>query len=119
MAWIVWLIVAAVLGVAELLTTTFALGIIAVGALVAAGVGALHAGLPLQLLAFVVASGAGLGFVLPIARRHVQQPPLIRPAAENWSRGPCRAVGQRARRGLEAQRPGPHRRRRVVSALLR
>ena len=51
MAWIVWLIVAAVLGVAELMTTTFALGIIAVGALVAAGVGALDAGLPLQLLA--------------------------------------------------------------------
>lgn len=78
MAWIVWLIVAAVLGVAELMTTTFALGIIAVGALVAAGVGALQVGLPLQLLAFVVASGAGLGFVLPIARRHVKQPPLLR-----------------------------------------
>jgi membrane protein implicated in regulation of membrane protease activity len=68
MAWIVWLIVAAVLGVAELMTTTFALGIIAVGALVAAGAAALDAALPLQLL----------GFVLPIARRHVKQPPLIR-----------------------------------------
>lgn len=78
MAWIVWLIVAAALGVAELLTTTFALGIIAVAALVAAGVGGLHAGLPFQLLAFVVAAGAGLGFVLPVARRHVKQPPLLR-----------------------------------------
>jgi membrane protein implicated in regulation of membrane protease activity len=78
MAWIAWLIVAAVLGVAELLTTTFALGIIAVAALVAAGVGGLHAGLPLQLLAFVVAAGAGLGFVLPIARRHIKQPPILR-----------------------------------------
>ena len=78
MAWIVWLIVAAVLGVAELMTTTFALGIIAVGALVAAGVGALGVGLPIQLLAFVAASGAGLGFVLPVARRHVKQPPLLR-----------------------------------------
>jgi membrane protein implicated in regulation of membrane protease activity len=77
-AWIIWLIVAAVLGVAELMTTTFALGIIAVGALVAAGVGALHAPLPFQLLAFVVASGAGLGFVLPIARRHIKQPPPLR-----------------------------------------
>src|SRR5690348_13442650 len=82
-AWIVWLIVAAVLGVAELLTTTFALGILAVAALVAAGVGAAHLGVPLQLTAFVVASGAGLGFVLPVARRHVRQPPLLRtgPAA--------------------------------------
>jgi membrane protein implicated in regulation of membrane protease activity len=78
MAWIVWLIVAGVLGVAELLTTTFALGIIAVAALVAAGVGGLHGGLPFQLLAFVVAAGAGLGFVLPVARRHVKQPPLLR-----------------------------------------
>ena len=78
MAWIAWLIVAAVLGVAELMTTTFALGIIAVAALVAAGVGGLHAGLPFQLLAFVVAAGAGLGFVLPVARRHVRQPPLLR-----------------------------------------
>ena len=78
LAWIIWLIVAAVLGVAELMTTTFALGIIAVGALVAAGVGALHAPLPFQLLAFVVASGAGLGFVLPIARRHIKQPPPLR-----------------------------------------
>src|SRR5262245_38650737 len=77
-AWIVWLIVAAVLGVAELLTTTFALGIIAVAALVAAGVVALGRVLPVQLAAFAVASGAGLGFVLPIARRHVRQPPPLR-----------------------------------------
>lgn len=78
MAWIAWLIVAAVLGIAELMTTTFALGIIAVAALVAAGVGGLHGGLPFQVLAFVIAAGAGLGFVLPVARRHVRQPPLLR-----------------------------------------
>jgi membrane protein implicated in regulation of membrane protease activity len=78
MAWIVWLIVAAAFGVAELLTTTFALGIIAVAALVAAVVGGVHAALPFQLLAFVVAAGAGLGFVLPVARRHIKQPPLLK-----------------------------------------
>jgi membrane protein implicated in regulation of membrane protease activity len=89
MAWIVWLIVAGVLGVAELATTTFALGIIAVGALVAAAVGAAHLGLPFQLLAFVVASGAGLGFVLPIARRHIRQPPLLKT-------GPAALVGRPA-----------------------
>jgi membrane protein implicated in regulation of membrane protease activity len=89
MAWIVWLIVAAVLGVAELMTTTFALGIIAVGAIVAAGVGALHLGLPFQLLAFVVASAAGLGFVLPVARRHIKHPPLLRT-------GPAALVGRSA-----------------------
>jgi membrane protein implicated in regulation of membrane protease activity len=81
MAWIVWLIVAAVLGIAEVFTLTFALGIIAVGALVAAGVGALGAGLPFQLLAFVAASGAGLALVLPVARRHLRQPPTYKTGA--------------------------------------
>lgn len=82
-AWIVWLIVAAALGVAEVMTFTFALGIIAVAAVVAAGASALGLPLPVQLLAFVVASGAGLGFVLPVVRRHIRQPPLLKtgPAA--------------------------------------
>jgi membrane protein implicated in regulation of membrane protease activity len=88
-AWIVWLIVAAVLGVAELLTFTFALGLIAVGACVAAAVAVFGVGLPLQLLAFILASGAGLGLVLPIARRHVKQPPLLRT-------GPAALVGRPA-----------------------
>jgi membrane protein implicated in regulation of membrane protease activity len=77
-SWIVWLIVAVVLGVAELLTTTLAFGLIAVAAVVAAVVGAFHVGLPLQLAAFVVAAGAGLGFVRPIALRHLRQPPPLR-----------------------------------------
>jgi membrane protein implicated in regulation of membrane protease activity len=77
-AWIVWLIVAAVLGVAELVTFTFALGIIAVAACVAAAAAAAHLGLPFQLLAFVLAAAAGLGFVLPVARKHVKQPPLLK-----------------------------------------
>jgi membrane protein implicated in regulation of membrane protease activity len=78
MAWIVWLIVAGVLGVAELLTTTFAFGLIAAAAVVAAVIGAFHISLPLQLAAFVVAAGAGLGFVRPIALRHLKQPPVLR-----------------------------------------
>ena len=55
-SWIVWLIVAAVLGVAELVTITFAFGIIAVAAVVAAVVGAFHLDLAIQLAAFVVAT---------------------------------------------------------------
>ena len=97
--WVVWLIVAAVLGVAELMTTTFALGSIAVGALVAACAGALGLGLPFQLLAFVVASGAGLGFVLPIARRHIKQPPLLKT-------GPAALVGRSASVLEEVNRHG-------------
>jgi membrane protein implicated in regulation of membrane protease activity len=77
-SWIVWLIVAAVLGVAELLTMTFAFGLIAVAAVVAAAVGAFHLDLAVQLVAFVVAAGAGLGFVRPIALRHIKQPPALR-----------------------------------------
>src|ERR1700761_8660272 len=88
-AWIVWLIVAAVLGVTELATTTFALGLIAVGAGVAAAVAGAHLGLPLQLPAFVRASGVGLAWVLPIARRHVKQPPLL-------VTGPAALVGKHA-----------------------
>jgi membrane protein implicated in regulation of membrane protease activity len=77
-SWIVWLIVAAVLGVAELLTMTFAFGLIAVAAVVAAVVGVFHIDLPLQLAAFVAAAGAGLVFVRPIAVRHLKQPPALR-----------------------------------------
>ncbi len=77
-SWIVWLIVAAVLGVAELLTTTLAFGLIAVAAVVAAVVGVFHLDLAVQLAAFVVAAGAGLGLVRPIAIRHISQPPALR-----------------------------------------
>jgi membrane protein implicated in regulation of membrane protease activity len=77
-AWIIWLIVAAVLGVAELMTTTLALGLIAVAAVVAAVVGAVGLSAPIQLAAFVAASVAGLAFVRPIAMRHIKQPPLLR-----------------------------------------
>jgi membrane protein implicated in regulation of membrane protease activity len=77
-SWIVWLIVAAVLGVAELLTMTFAFGLIAVAAVVAAAVGAFHVDLGVQLAAFVVAAGAGLLVVRPIAIRHLKQAPMLR-----------------------------------------
>jgi membrane protein implicated in regulation of membrane protease activity len=77
-AWVVWLIVAAVLGIAEVTTLTFALGLMAVGALVAAI--AASAGVPLviQMLVFGATSAAGLAAVRPIALRHVRQPPLLR-----------------------------------------
>src|ERR1700728_1255303 len=78
MSWIVWLIVAAVLGVAELLTTTLAFGLIAIAAVIAGGAGAFHLDFAIQLVAFAVAAGAGLSFVRPIALRHIKQPPLLR-----------------------------------------
>jgi len=77
-SWIAWLIVAAVLGVAEVMTTTLAFGLLAVAAVVAAVVGGVGLGLPFQLVAFAVAAGAGLGVVRPLAVRHIRQPPLLR-----------------------------------------
>jgi membrane protein implicated in regulation of membrane protease activity len=78
MFWIVWLIVAAVLGVAELLTTTLTFGLIAIAAVVAAAAAAFHLDVAIQFAAFAVAAGAGLGLVRPIAMRHIKQPPLLR-----------------------------------------
>lgn len=77
-AWIIWLIVAGVLGVAELLTLTLALGLLAVAALAAGIGGAAGLGLPLQLGTFAVVAAAGLGLIRPIAIRHIKQPPPLR-----------------------------------------
>lgn len=76
--WIIWLIVAAALGVAELLTVTLALGLLAVAAVAAGVVGAAGLGVPAELGAFAVVAAAGLGVVRPIAMRHVRQPPPLR-----------------------------------------
>jgi membrane protein implicated in regulation of membrane protease activity len=78
MGWIIWLIVAAVLGVAELLTVTLALGLLAVAALAAGLVGVAGLGVPAQLAAFAAVAAAGLGVVRPIAIRHIKQPPPLR-----------------------------------------
>jgi membrane protein implicated in regulation of membrane protease activity len=77
-SWIVWLILAAVLGVAEVMTTTLAFGLLAVAAAAAAIVGGVGLGIPFQVGAFVLAAGAGLGVVRPLAMRHIRQPPLLK-----------------------------------------
>jgi membrane protein implicated in regulation of membrane protease activity len=76
--WIIWVIIAAVLGGLELLTTTLAFGLVALAALVAAGVGWVGGDAAIQFGAFVIASGAGLGVARPFALRHVRQPPMLR-----------------------------------------
>jgi membrane protein implicated in regulation of membrane protease activity len=80
-SWIFWLVAAALLGLAELMTTTLAFGLLAVAAAAAAIAGAVGLGLPVQLAAFAVAAGAGLGVVRPLAVRHIRQPPLLRSGA--------------------------------------
>ena len=76
--WIIWLILAAVLGVAELLTVTLTLGLLAAAAGAAAVVGAFGIPVPFQIVTFVVVAAASLGLVRPIAVRHLKQPPPLR-----------------------------------------
>lgn len=80
--WVVWLILAVVLGVAELFTLTLALGLIGAAALITGILGALGLGLTGQILVFALTSAAGLLVVRPIARRHMTQPPLLRSGTE-------------------------------------
>src|ERR1700733_28447 len=104
-SWIVWLIVAAVLGVAELVTITFAFGIIAAAAVVAAGVGAFHPDLAIQVAALVVAAGGGSR--LPPSPRHPAHQAAAGAAHGNRRAG--RPFGDRPGRGERAQRTSPHR----------
>jgi membrane protein implicated in regulation of membrane protease activity len=77
-AWVVWLIIAGILAVAEVLTLTLALGLTAVAALAAGLAGVIGLPFAVQLVAFAVTAGAGVVFVRPIALRHVRQPPPLR-----------------------------------------
>jgi membrane protein implicated in regulation of membrane protease activity len=76
--WVIWLIVAAVLGTVEIATTTLAFGLLGVAALVAAGAGFLGADAAIQFGAFILTSGIGLGVARPFALRHIRQPPKLR-----------------------------------------
>jgi membrane protein implicated in regulation of membrane protease activity len=98
-AWVVWLIVAAVLGAAELFTLTLALGLLAVAAVAAGATAA--AGLPMvvQLLVFAAASAAGLGVVRPIAARHIRQPPPLRSGAAALIGKPALTLTEVSKRG--------------------
>lgn len=77
-SWIIWLIIAAVLGTIEIATTTLAFGLLGAAALIAAGAGFLGGDAAVQFGAFILASGLGLGIARPIAMRHIRHPPLLR-----------------------------------------
>lgn len=79
--WIVWLIAALGLGAAELMTATLDLALLAGAALVTTGAAAAGVGVGLQFVIFAVTAGLMLGFVRPIARRHLTRPPMIRSGA--------------------------------------
>jgi membrane protein implicated in regulation of membrane protease activity len=77
-AWLVWLILAVVLGIAEIFSLTAALGILGGAALITSGFAALGLPLPVQLVVFTVASVVGMVLVRPVAFRHMHQPQLQR-----------------------------------------
>ncbi len=79
MAWLVWVVVAVVLGVGEVLTPgLFFLGPVALAAVAAAIAAALGSGTTASVVVFLLASLASLAFLRPIARRHVRLPALSR-----------------------------------------
>lgn len=89
-AWLVWLIAAGVLVVAEIFTLTAALGILGVAAAVTAGTAALGLSPPLQLVVFTALATISLLLVRPVAARH-----LLKPQAERF--GTDALVGRSAR----------------------
>ena len=69
---VVWIILAAIFGVAEILTLTAALGLLAVAALAAAGTAALGVGVFGQCLTFAVVAVAALVGIRPLVKRQLR-----------------------------------------------
>lgn len=73
--WLIWLIFAVVLGVAEIFTLTTALGMLGGAALITAAAAALGLPIPFQLVVFAASLAAGVIVVRPIAKRQLKQVP--------------------------------------------
>lgn len=80
-AWLVWLIAAGALGVAELLTLTLVLGMLAVAAVAASLVAGAGAPPAAQVATFAAGSVLLLGVVRPVAHRHRHSPAPLRTGA--------------------------------------
>ena len=79
--WILWLIVACVFGIGEMLTTGFFLAPFALGAALAAVTDAVGAGGIASWVVFVLVSILSLAVIRPIAQSHIKMPPQIRTGA--------------------------------------
>jgi membrane protein implicated in regulation of membrane protease activity len=76
--WLLWVVLAALLAVGEVLTLGFLLGLLALAAVAAGIVAAVGGGLVIQFLVFIVASIASLAVIRPIAKRHLRTPAQLR-----------------------------------------
>ena len=77
-AWLLWLILAVIFGVGEIVTLGFFLAPFAGGAAVAAVVSAAGAGTVISLAVFLLISLVLLAALRPLARSHKRMPPQIR-----------------------------------------
>jgi membrane protein implicated in regulation of membrane protease activity len=77
-AWVIWLVVAVVFGVAEVLNLSLYLFPFAIGAGAATLVALAGGGAVLAWPVFAVLTAASFGILRPIAQRHVNMPPQIR-----------------------------------------
>lgn len=84
-----WVIIAVVLAIAEVMTLTFVLAMIAVGATAAAIAAAVGTPVVGQVIIFGAADLVLLTTLLPMARKHRHTPPSIRS-------GTARLIGSRA-----------------------
>jgi membrane protein implicated in regulation of membrane protease activity len=76
--WVIWSIAAAALAGGEVLTLGFFLGLLAIGAVVAAVAAAVGVSVELQVALFAITSVASLAFIRPIALRHIKTPARLR-----------------------------------------
>src|SRR3954452_24487281 len=77
-AWVIWLIVAVVFAVAEVVNLSFYLFPFAIGAAAAALGGVAGGGVAGGVITFSVLTGVSFTEVRPIARRHINMPPQLR-----------------------------------------
>ena len=92
MAWIIWLVLALVFGIAELLSVTFVLLMLSGGAAAAAIVAALGGGVEWQAATFVVVSILALVGIRPYAQR-----------LRDSRSGPAADIGLQALEGARAE----------------
>ncbi|MDX6718551.1 MAG: hypothetical protein QOJ63_805 [Solirubrobacteraceae bacterium] len=74
----IWILLAVILGAGEVMSLSLFLAPFAIGALLGALAELVGLGNAVALIVFVVSSGMLLGFVRPVARRHLHTPPQIR-----------------------------------------
>jgi membrane protein implicated in regulation of membrane protease activity len=77
-AWMLWVLLAVILAVGEVMSLSLFLAPFAIGALFGAVADLAGAGDAVAVIVFLVSSGLLFGFVRPIARRHMRTPAQLR-----------------------------------------